>query len=97
MNLIDSNKVNPSDVFGGMNDFAQDCKDAVIELLKNQPTIDPVHAAGACYCRECKYHHWEQEPEHGITIHCCEIFNCKVRKDAFCSWGRTEGNHEQVD
>lgn len=59
--------------------------------------LDPVHAAGACYCRECKYHHWEQEPEHGITIHCCEIFNCKVRKDAFCSWGRTEGNHEQVD
>lgn len=30
------------------------------------PTIDPVHAAGACYCKECKWkekcvHHREQD------------------------------------
>lgn len=23
--------------------------------VKIMPTIDPVHAAGGCYCRECKY------------------------------------------
>lgn len=26
------------------------------EILAGQPTVDPVHAAGGCYCRECKYH-----------------------------------------
>lgn len=25
------------------------------------PTIDPVHAAGACYCRECSY--WKRASE----------------------------------
>ncbi|HBN56862.1 MAG TPA: hypothetical protein DD414_08805 [Lachnospiraceae bacterium] len=23
--------------------------------ISNAPTIDPVHAAGGCYCRECEY------------------------------------------
>ena len=25
----------------------------VLTKLSKQPTIDPVHAAGGCYCREC--------------------------------------------
>lgn len=24
-----------------------------LDVLKDAPTIDPVHAAGGCYCREC--------------------------------------------
>ena len=44
-----------------------------------QPTIDPVHAAGACYCMECKWiekcmHHKEEEGG---------IFG----PDDFCSYG----------
>ena len=44
-----------------------------------QPTINPVHAAGACYCRECKWiekcmHHKEEEGG---------IFG----PDDFCSYG----------
>ena len=41
--------------------FAAECwpkpeyRIAIDALLDNCPTIDPVHAAGACYCRECKY------------------------------------------
>lgn len=54
MNLIDAEKVNPSNAFGGLSDFAQDCRNAVIELMDAQPHIDPVHAAGGCYCWECK-------------------------------------------
>ena len=49
--LIDADKVNPSDVFVGISDFAADCRNAVVELLAAQPTIDPIHAAGGCYCR----------------------------------------------
>ena len=26
-----------------------------IQALKKAPTIDPVHAAGGCYCRECAF------------------------------------------
>lgn len=39
--------------------FAAECwpkpeyRIAIDALLDNCPTIDPVHAAGACYCREC--------------------------------------------
>lgn len=25
------------------------------QLIDNAPTIDPVHAAGGCYCRECAF------------------------------------------
>lgn len=26
-----------------------------ISEVETAPTVDPVHASGACYCRECKY------------------------------------------
>ena len=38
--LIDADKVNPSDVFVGIRDFAADCRNAVVELLAAQPTIE---------------------------------------------------------
>lgn len=28
---------------------------AVERMIREAPTIDPVHAAGGCYCWECKY------------------------------------------
>lgn len=28
---------------------------AIMEI-DDAPTIDPIHAAGGCYCRECRYH-----------------------------------------
>lgn len=49
------------------------------------PTIDPVHAAGACYCRECKHY------DHG----CCVVKRyigddhiISMPQDGFCSFGR---------
>ena len=38
--LIDADKVNPSDVFVGISDFAADCRNAVVKLLAAQPTIE---------------------------------------------------------
>ena len=56
--------------------------DRVIRAL---PTIDPVHAAGACYCRECKHY------DHG----CCVVKRyigddhiISMPQDGFCSFGR---------
>ncbi len=29
--------------------------DLAYGMVENAPAIDPVHAAGACYCRECRF------------------------------------------
>ena len=80
MRLINADKVNPSDAFVGMSDFAQDCRNAVVELLNTQLIIDPVHAAGGCYCRECKRY---------LPDHICG-WNGSTGwlPDDFCSYGR---------
>lgn len=51
--------------------------DRVIRAL---PTIDPVHAAGACYCRECK--HWKEHYDY------CKEFAAERNQGDFCSRGQ---------
>ena len=66
-----------------------------VEEIDKAPTIDPVHAAGGCYCRECK--HWT-----GIALGMrCKLYsfppNAWVysKPDDFCSRGqRKEADHE---
>lgn len=41
---INEDDINTADVFAD-----------VVSELDEFPTIDPVHASGACYCRECTY------------------------------------------
>ena len=41
MRLVNANKIDPAEVFGGQNDFAHDCRNAVADLLARQPIIDP--------------------------------------------------------
>lgn len=38
-------------------------------------------------CKDCKYHHWEQEPEHGKTVHICSVIKAEVFKDFYCYHG----------
>lgn len=38
MRLIDADKINPSDVIGGNNDFASDIRKAMQDLIDSQPT-----------------------------------------------------------
>lgn len=45
--------------------------------LGDMPTIDPIHAAGCCYCKECAY--CDSTYNQGVF---CGV--CKIRKD---SWG----------
>lgn len=60
------------------------------EIYK-QPTIDPVHAAGGCYCRECSHYKPYEFPESGHIIYQCYnsfasyLEECKP--DDFCSRG----------
>lgn len=53
--------------------------------IEDAPTIDPVHAAGACYCRECK--HWKEHYDY------CKEFAAERNQGDFCSRGqRREGS-----
>lgn len=59
----------------------------VVEFLDDMPTVDAVPVAR---CKDCIYHHWEQEPCHGKTIHYCKLPHMQgdeVFKDFFCYYG----------
>lgn len=53
----------------------------VVSELDEFPTIDPVHAAGACYCRECRNYN---KPRLGWCSHHMDREN----PDDFCSYGQ---------
>ena len=56
--------------------------------IMGTPTIDPVHAAGGCYCRECSY-----RPPKGTV---CQLFGGIITEDDFCSRGQRK-EAEQSD
>ena len=61
------------------------CEADVANMIKSRATIDPVHAAGACYCRECK--HWQEHYDY------CKEFAEERNQGDFCSRGqRREGS-----
>lgn len=54
------------------------------------PTIDPVHAAGGCYCRECIYHESTEGGRDYCALHesvCSE----------FCGDGKIEEAQDATD
>ena len=63
-----------------------------ISEIDKLPTVDAVEVVR---CRECKHHHWEQEPCHGKSIHYCKLPHMRgveVFKEFFCYYGeRKEG------
>ena len=70
-------------------------------VAEDTPTIDPVHAAGWCYCRECKHGRKPSRnnaPEMYFKSDCvvCECYDVVgddpmiYVPDHFCSYGRRE-------
>ena len=56
--------------------------------IADAPTVD---ASPVVRCKDCKYHHWEQEPCHGKTVHYCELPHMRgveVFKEFFCYYGK---------
>ena len=49
--------------------------------IEDAPTIDPVHAAGACYCRECRNYN---KPR----LEWCSHHMDRENPDDFCSYGQ---------
>lgn len=63
------------------------CEADVAHMIKSRATIDPVHAAGACYCRECKHLLRDLSSR---EYHMCMRLRLpqKVDLDDFCSYGQ---------
>lgn len=55
--------------------------DSAIAQANKLPSVDPVHAAGACYCRECRNYN---KPRLGWCSHHMDREN----PDDFCSYGQ---------
>lgn len=53
------------------------------------PTVDAVPVVR---CKNCVHRHWEQEPEHGRTVHYCDIFEEQIADNFFCADGRRKDN-----
>lgn len=61
------------------------------------PEIDPIHAAGGCYCKECNHHkkiiyiddEWEV---HDNTNCWCKLWDTEMPLNGFCSEGKNENN-----
>ena len=43
-------------------------------------------------CKDCKSHHWEQEPCHGKIVHICSKLNAEVTRDFYCAAGERKDN-----
>lgn len=58
--------------------------------VDDAPIIDPVHASGGCYCKECIYYKSYEFPESGRIIYQCynsSSYLEECKPDDFCSTG----------
>lgn len=90
MRLIDADNLLKDPVF--TNDDV--LPEAIIYRMaaEAEPEVDPVHAAGGCYCRECEF--WE---EAALTCHHPRRYyryEMYCTKDDFCSHGRRREGEE---
>lgn len=58
------------------------------------PTIDPVHAADACYCRECKYLN-SKYFEAGEGNYYCHRTDKRTELTDFCSYGERRESEDK--
>lgn len=91
--LIDADAMRKEWLENGENEFVYDTN-AVLESIDEQPIIDPVHAAGGCYCRECRY--WGDEngflrTKDGVTFARCQVHNRAIY-DGNVGWCPTEND-----
>lgn len=58
----------------------------LIKRLSQEPTIDPVHAAGACYCNECRFACIGGNEAESWCY--CKMTNRNINLTDFCSYGQ---------
>lgn len=95
MRLIDADNIHYALI--GQEVDGKDCyplKDMLDGLHDEEvnPTIDPVHAAGGCYCRECE--NWLEPTESSPIGSCLGPHWGRVGKDDFCSQGERKKQND---
>lgn len=85
--LIDANELLTSKWWDSMHDAFEKARAKII--IQSAKTVDAVHAAGACYCGECK--HWKKCVSSliGEVMCCTGQGSAYIQKgaDDFCSRG----------
>lgn len=88
MRLIDADALDFSfdrRVFGEADENYVRGADDAVGVVERAPTIDPVHAAGGCYCRECGHKDSNAcpayDPPMNRTSMRIKFCNCGKRKD----------------
>lgn len=65
---------------------------ALIEMvcddIDESSAIDPVRAAGGCYCKECKFRCVGKNEAESWCY--CKVTNHNIELTDFCSWGQQE-------
>lgn len=56
MKLIDANNFFDEYYYMFKNSISEAELDRIFYMLRKEKQIDPVHAAGGCYCKECQYY-----------------------------------------
>lgn len=75
--------------------------DSMVEHIQSQPAVDPIRAAGGCYCRECVHWIGDVRAPYGNEKHGhCEVWvgsGCEMCMDAddFCSYGEPKKEVEE--
>lgn len=67
-----------------------DCDELVARRCRDALSADPVHVAGGCYCRECKYFIEASDwpiPIGGRNTQCIKVQSTR-KPDDFCSEGK---------
>ena len=102
MKLIDVEpiieKYKDYEYFSGYKDFDEGVEAgvlSVIDELENASEIDPVHAACACYCKECLHSELiEYEDNEGwatpVDEYWCNEHKITMPLNGFCSEGRRD-------
>lgn len=100
MRLIDADRIKRL-VHEYMGDYSNAptrmtvCK-TILSMLGDKtqvPTIDPIHAAGGCYCQECAK--FSRYTKNNLTFGICKRHNSEVGENDFCSYGeRKDGDQD---
>lgn len=84
MKVIDAEKVIPLVRLILMNNPHADAIVRDMQEIVDIHSIEPIHAAGACYCGECK---------HCYKNHCIYEGSCEAVTDKhFCGYGKVREN-----
>lgn len=63
-------------------------------MMKNwicrQPSVDPIHAAGGCYCKKCIYK--EENETVPLIKYWCNLHDVTMPLNGFCSEGKNKNN-----